>query len=91
MGHHMVEDMKAVRAALDALTLQSDGVNGKQLYLYGEGWDFGEVQGNKRGLNATQINCSGRASALSMTAFGTRCAAAIRLAACRSRASPPDW
>ncbi len=60
MGHHMVEDMKAVRAALDALTLQSDGVNGKQLYLYGEGWDFGEVQGGKRGLNATQINMFGQ-------------------------------
>jgi pullulanase len=59
MGHHMVEDMKAARAALDALTMQNDGVDGKKIYLYGEGWDFGEVQGNKRGVNATQLNLFG--------------------------------
>lgn len=60
MGHHMLSDMGAVRTALDALTLQKDGVNGKQIYLYGEGWDFGEVQGNKRGVNATQQNLFGQ-------------------------------
>ncbi|MDO4246119.1 MAG: pullulanase-type alpha-1,6-glucosidase [Deinococcus sp.] len=60
MGHHMVEDMKAARRALDALTLAKDGVDGKQIYLYGEGWDFGEVQGNKRGTNATQVNLYGQ-------------------------------
>lgn len=59
MGHHMVSDIQAVRQALDALTPQKDGVDGKQVYLYGEGWDFGEVQGGKRGLNATQINLYG--------------------------------
>ncbi len=59
MGHHMVDDMKAARAALDALTMQKDGVDGKKIYLYGEGWDFGEVQGNKRGVNATQLNLYG--------------------------------
>ncbi len=60
MGHHMVADMQAVRRALDALTLQKDGVNGKKIYLYGEGWDFGEVQGGKRGVNATQVNLYGQ-------------------------------
>ncbi|CAM3561941.1 pullulanase-type alpha-1,6-glucosidase [Deinococcus frigens] len=60
MGHHMVEDMKAARAALDALTVQKDGVDGRKLYLYGEGWDFGEVAGGKRGVNATQINLYGQ-------------------------------
>ncbi|WP_415784559.1 pullulanase-type alpha-1,6-glucosidase [Deinococcus saxicola] len=60
MGHHLVSDMKAARAALDALTVQKDGVDGKQLYLYGEGWDFGEVQGGKRGVNATQVNMYGQ-------------------------------
>lgn len=60
MGHHLVSDMKAVRAALDALTMQKDGVDGKKIYIYGEGWDFGEVQGNKRGVNATQINMYGQ-------------------------------
>jgi len=59
MGHHMLEDMKAVRAALDALTLEKDGVDGKSIYIYGEGWDFGEVANNARGKNATQLNIAG--------------------------------
>ncbi|MBI5945566.1 MAG: pullulanase-type alpha-1,6-glucosidase [Chloroflexi bacterium] len=59
MGHHMLEDMKAVRAALDALTLEKDGVDGKSIYIYGEGWDFGEVANNARGQNATQLNIAG--------------------------------
>ena len=59
MGHHMVADMQAARRALDALTPAKDGVDGKQIYLYGEGWDFGEVQGNRRGVNATQLNLYG--------------------------------
>lgn len=60
MGHHMVADMRAVRQALDALTPQKDGVDGQKIYLYGEGWDFGEVQGGKRGVNATQLNLFGQ-------------------------------
>jgi pullulanase len=59
MGHHMLDDMKAVRAALDELTLEKDGVDGKSIYLYGEGWDFGEVANNARGKNATQLNIAG--------------------------------
>jgi pullulanase-type alpha-1,6-glucosidase len=59
MGHHMLEDMKAVRAALDALTLEKDGVDGKSIYVYGEGWNFGEVAFNARGKNATQLNIAG--------------------------------
>ncbi|MBK8901694.1 MAG: pullulanase-type alpha-1,6-glucosidase [Anaerolineaceae bacterium] len=59
MGHHMKEDMLAVRAALDALTLEEHGVDGKNIYVYGEGWDFGEVAGNARGENATQFNLAG--------------------------------
>lgn len=59
MGHHLKSNMEAVRAALDALTLENDGVDGKSIYVYGEGWDFGEVQGNARGVNATQLNMGG--------------------------------
>ncbi|PKO00871.1 MAG: DUF3372 domain-containing protein [Chloroflexi bacterium HGW-Chloroflexi-4] len=59
MGHHMLSNMKAVRAALDALTLENDGVDGKSIYIYGEGWDFGEVAKNARGINATQLNIGG--------------------------------
>lgn len=60
MGHHLVADMAALRKSLDALTPAQDGVDGKKIYLYGEGWDFGEVQGGKRGVNATQINMYGQ-------------------------------
>jgi pullulanase len=59
MGFHMLSDMKSVRAALDTLTLQKDGVDGKSIYIYGEGWDFGEVANNLHGVNATQLNIGG--------------------------------
>ncbi|HEX6289918.1 MAG TPA: pullulanase-type alpha-1,6-glucosidase [Herpetosiphonaceae bacterium] len=59
MGHHMKEDMIKVRAALDALTIAQDGVDGSKIYVYGEGWNFGEVANNARGVNATQLNMGG--------------------------------
>ncbi len=59
MGHHMKRNMLAVRAALDSLTLADDGVDGSAIYLYGEGWNFGEVANNARGENATQFNMAG--------------------------------
>ena len=59
MGHHLVANMVAVKRALRGLTLQKDGVDGAKIYLYGEGWDFGEVAGNARGVNATQQNLAG--------------------------------
>lgn len=59
MGHHMKRNLLAVRAALDALTPERDGVDGRKVYVYGEGWDFGEVAGNARGVNATQLNLAG--------------------------------
>lgn len=59
MGHHMKANMLKVRAALDALTVAKDGVDGKAIYVYGEGWNFGEVGNNARGVNATQLNMPG--------------------------------
>jgi pullulanase len=59
MGHHMAENMMNVRDALDALTLADDGVDGRSIYLYGEGWNFGEVVNNARGENASQFNMAG--------------------------------
>jgi pullulanase/glycogen debranching enzyme len=59
MGHHFVSNMARVRAALDALTVERDGVDGRAIYLYGESWDFGEVALNARGRNATQHNTGG--------------------------------
>ena len=48
--------MLNVRAALDALTLDDDGVDGSAIYLYGEGWNFGEVVNDTRFVQATQLN-----------------------------------
>jgi pullulanase len=59
MGHHMKANMVKVRAALDALTVAKDGVDGRAIYVYGEGWNFGEVVDNARGVNATQLNMPG--------------------------------
>jgi len=59
MGHHMLADMIAVREALNELTIEEDGVDGSEVYVYGEGWNFGEVVDNRRGVNATQLNIAG--------------------------------
>ena len=59
MGHHMRANMEHVRAALDALTFENDGVDGASIYVYGEGWNFGEVADDARGINATQLNMAG--------------------------------
>jgi pullulanase-type alpha-1,6-glucosidase len=59
MGHHMLSNMLHIRQALDALTLTNDGVDGKKIVMYGEGWNFGEVANNARGRNATQMNIAG--------------------------------
>ncbi|MEL4544210.1 pullulanase-type alpha-1,6-glucosidase [Luteococcus sp. H138] len=59
MGHHSVQNMKQVRAALDKLTLRKDGVDGKAIYLYGEGWNFGEVADNALFTQATQGQLDG--------------------------------
>ncbi len=59
MGHHSKQNMLNVRAALDKLTLRRDGVDGKEIILYGEGWNFGEVADNARFVQATQANMAG--------------------------------
>ncbi|MCC3770777.1 pullulanase-type alpha-1,6-glucosidase [Streptomyces sp. UNOC14_S4] len=59
MGHHPKANILAVRRALDALTPQKDGVDGKAVLLYGEGWNFGEVADDARFVQATQRNMAG--------------------------------
>ncbi len=59
MGHHSKANMLAVRAALDELTLEDDGVDGSSVYLYGEGWNFGEVSNNALFEQATQGQLGG--------------------------------
>ena len=67
MGHHSRDNMQAVRAALDELTVRRDGVDGSQVTLYGEGWNFGEVADNARFYQATQ----GQLDGTSIIAFTT--------------------
>ncbi|WP_430648020.1 pullulanase-type alpha-1,6-glucosidase [Agromyces sp. GXS1127] len=59
MGHHSKDNLLAVRAALDELTLAEDGVDGSAVFLYGEGWNFGEVADNARFVQATQGQLGG--------------------------------
>ena len=59
MGHHSKANMLNVRRALDSLTLRRDGVDGRRIYVYGEGWNFGEVANNARFVQASQLNMAG--------------------------------
>ncbi|UQX00876.1 pullulanase-type alpha-1,6-glucosidase [Streptomyces sp. RerS4] len=59
MGHHPKANILAVRKALDALTPEKDGVDGKKIILYGEGWNFGEIADDARFVQATQKNMAG--------------------------------
>ncbi|MFD6278267.1 pullulanase-type alpha-1,6-glucosidase [Streptomyces sp. NPDC060209] len=59
MGHHPKANILAVRKALDELTVAKDGVDGKKIILYGEGWNFGEIADDARFVQATQKNMAG--------------------------------
>ncbi|MFJ2057043.1 pullulanase-type alpha-1,6-glucosidase [Streptomyces sp. NPDC087908] len=59
MGHHPKANILAVRKALDGLTPAKDGVDGKAIVLYGEGWNFGEIADDARFVQATQKNMAG--------------------------------
>ena len=59
MGHHSRDNMLAVREALDELTLKDDGIDGTKVFLYGEGWNFGEVADNALFEQASQGQLGG--------------------------------
>jgi pullulanase len=59
MGHHSLSNMKAVQDALATLTLDEHGVDGANIYIYGEGWNFGEVANNRIFDQATQFMTAG--------------------------------
>jgi len=54
MGHHGKASIEKARDALQALRPERDGVDGRAIYLYGEGWNFGEVADDARFVQATQ-------------------------------------
>lgn len=43
MGHHTTSNLRKIREALSALNFKDDGVDGKEMYLYGEAWEFGSL------------------------------------------------
>ncbi|WP_165855326.1 pullulanase-type alpha-1,6-glucosidase [Marinobacter sp. JSM 1782161] len=51
MGHHMLDNMTRALEAVQAVDPDT--------YFYGEGWNFGEVADNARGVNAIQANLAG--------------------------------
>ena len=59
MGLHFVYNMVDIRNALNALTLNKDGVDGKKIYMYGEGFQIAEAANNAIGPNASQTNLYG--------------------------------
>jgi pullulanase-type alpha-1,6-glucosidase len=60
MGHHLTRNMESALRLLRGLDTESTGVDGSQIFLYGEGWDFGGLAHSARGENASQINLAGR-------------------------------
>ncbi|WP_229073548.1 pullulanase-type alpha-1,6-glucosidase [Actinoplanes sp. DH11] len=54
MGHHPRANILEARIALDRL-----GDDGRDICLYGEGWNFGEVAYDARFAQATQVNMAG--------------------------------
>ena len=75
MGHHSLANLEKVRDALGALTFEADGVDGRSIYLYGEGWNFGEVADDARFVQATQRH-TGKGSGIG--AFNDRLRDAVR-------------
>ncbi|MEM9055961.1 MAG: pullulanase-type alpha-1,6-glucosidase [Pseudomonadota bacterium] len=59
MGFHSLSTMVKIDDALKALDMQTDGVDGDSLYVYGEGWNFGDVANDRRFVQATQANMNG--------------------------------
>lgn len=50
--------MVELRDRMSSLTLEADGVNGEEIYMYGEGWDFGSARANGF-YHANQFNMAG--------------------------------
>ncbi|HEU5266694.1 MAG TPA: pullulanase-type alpha-1,6-glucosidase [Jatrophihabitans sp.] len=59
MGFQPKALMEQLRHKLSDLTVARDGVNGKQIYLYGEGWNFGTAANDALFVQATQLNMAG--------------------------------
>jgi pullulanase len=59
MSFMFTYNMQHIQQALRALTVEKDGVDGSKIYLYGEGFNFGDTANNQIGPNADQVNLYG--------------------------------
>jgi pullulanase len=59
MSFMFTYNMQHIQTALQALTRRNDGVDGDSIYLYGEGFNFGDTANNQIGPNASQVNLYG--------------------------------
>ncbi|KVH94944.1 Glycoside hydrolase, catalytic domain-containing protein, partial [Cynara cardunculus var. scolymus] len=67
VNHLIVDDLlnracnykTRAKSLLRNLSRDKDEVDGSSIFMYGEGWDFGEVANNGRGINASQFNLAG--------------------------------
>jgi pullulanase len=60
MSFMFLYNMQDLKAALLALTPEKDGIDGSHIYLYGEGFNFGDTANNQIGVNASQVNLYGQ-------------------------------
>lgn len=59
MGHHTRANMEHFRQALDRLTPEQHGVDGRRVWFYGEGWRFGSLEAILPGQAMHQANARG--------------------------------
>ena len=59
MSFTFVKNLQAIQQALAKLTLEKNGIDGSKIYIYGEGFNFGETANNALGVNASQLNLYG--------------------------------
>ena len=59
MSFTFVKNLQSIQQALARLTLAQDGVDGSKIYIYGEGFNFGETANSALGVNASQLNLYG--------------------------------
>ena len=59
MSFTFVKNLENIYKALGQLTLERDGIDGSKIYIYGEGFSFGETANSALGVNAQQSNLYG--------------------------------
>ncbi len=59
MSFTFVKNLQSIKQALAKLTQAKDGIDGSKIYIYGEGFTFGETANNALGVNASQLNLYG--------------------------------